>query len=158
MPDRPVQEAAVEALARTVVSQVSPAELPLFSATAARYRNDPAGTVNAKRTGDAALGFGAEAAVVLVTPFVLDLVARMLRRIGDKLGDNAADGIASRISRWFSRKPDGAAKESEPEPLTPEQLALIAETTRAEAAELALAPEESERLADAIVATLATRT
>lgn len=158
MPDRPVQEAAVEALARQVVSQVSPAELPLFSATAARYRTDPAGTVNPKRSGDAALGFGAEAAVVLVTPFVLDLLTRTLRRIGEKLGESAADGIAGRITRWFARKPEEASREPEPEPLTPEQLALIAETTRAEAAGLALAPEDSERLADAIVATLATRT
>ena len=158
MPVRRVQDEAVEALARQVVSQVSPAELPLFSTTAARYRTDPAGTVNPKRSGDAALGFGAEAAVVLVTPFVLDLVTRMLKRVGEKLGDSAADGIAGRITRWFSRKPEDASKEPEPEPLSPEQLALIAETTRAEAAQLALPPEESERLADAIVATLATRT
>src|SRR4051794_5857885 len=131
MPDRPVQETAVEALARRVVADVSPAELPLFSATAARYRADPAGTLKPKGAGDAALGFGAEAAVVLVTPFVLDLVSRMLHRIGDKLGDSAADGIAARITHWFARKPEGAPKEPEPEPLTPQQLALIAETTRA---------------------------
>ena len=73
------------------------------------------------------------------------------------MGDNAADGIAARISGWFSRKPEGGGAH-DPEPLSAEQLALIAETTRAEAAELALAPEESKRLADAIVATLATRT
>ncbi len=158
MPDRPVQDAAVEALARQVVAQVSPGELPLFSATAAHYRTDPVGTVTPHRSGDSALGFGAETAVVLVTPFVLDLVARMLRRLGDKLGDSAADGIASRITHWFARRPADAPRAPDPEALTPEQLALIAETTRAEAAELALAPEESKRLADAIVATLATRT
>jgi hypothetical protein len=157
MSQGPVQEAAVEALARQVVAQVSPAELPLFSATASRYRADPSGTLAPQRSADSALGFGAEAAVVLVTPFVLDLVTRMLRRVGEKLGDSAADGIAARITRWFSRKPETSPKDPEPEPLSPEQLALIAETTRAEAAELALPPEESERLADAIVATLATR-
>jgi hypothetical protein len=156
MADRAVQDAAVEALARHVVADVSPAELPLFAATAARYRSDPAGTVKPHRSGDPALGFGAEAAVVLVTPFVLDLVTRVLHRLTDKLGDDAADGIAARISRWFSRKP--SAEATAPEPLTAEQLELIAQTTRAEAAELALAPEESKRLADAIVATLATRT
>lgn len=157
MPERSVRDEAVEALARQVVTQVSPGELPLFTATATRYRADPAGTLRPQRSGDAALGFGAEAAVVLMTPFALDLVSRMLRRVGEKLGDSAADGIASRIAHWFSR---GSKEQSAtgPEPLTPEQLALIAQTTRAEAAELALAPEESARLADAIVATLATRT
>ena len=159
MADQSARDAAVEALARQAVADVSPAELPIFAATAAQYRADPQGTMApAARVGP--LGFGAETAVVLVTPFALDLVKRMFSRLSEKLGDSAADSLAGRISAWFGRKNETAAEmpEPEPDPLTAEQLALIADTTRAEAAELSLAPAESERLADAIVAALATRT
>jgi len=145
----------VEALARQVVADVSPAELPLFSATAARYRADPGGTLAPPRGRDDALGFGAEAAVLLITPFALDLAKRVLLRLFDRLGDSAADGLAARVGGWLS---GGRHEQSAPavEPLTPEQLRLVADTARAEASGLALPPDQSERLADAIVATLAT--
>lgn len=152
------QEKAVEALARTAVAQVSPAELPLFRATAARYRDDPDGTLAPRSAGGDTLGFGASAAVVLITPFALELVKRVFVRIADKLGESAADSLAGRVSAWFTGKADRPPGEPDPEPLTREQLALVAETTRAEAAELELPPAEQERLADAVVASLATRT
>ena len=152
------QDQAIEAIARQAVAEVSPAELPIFSATAARYRADPQGTLAASPVGDRALGFGIEAAVVLVTPYALELVKRIFKRLSEKVGDSAGDSLADRITSHFGGKPDAAAAPAHPEPLTPEQLALISETTRAEAADLALAPAESERLADAVVAALATRT
>lgn len=159
MADPTVRDTAVEALARQVVADVSPAELPLFSATAARYRADPAGTLTPRGGDDQVLGFGAETAVVLITPFALDLVRRLLSRLSEKLGDSAADSLAGRITAWFSRgSKQQPAADPAPEPLSPGQLRMIAETARSEAASLALPPEESERLADAIVATLATRT
>ena len=160
MSDPTVRDAAVEALARQVVADISPAELPLFAATAARYRADPAGTLAAAHPRDEVLGFGAEAAVVLVTPFALDLVRRILGRLSEKLGDSAGDSLASRITAWFMRRPTGAAGPTEvhTDPLSPEQLRLIAETARIEAASLALPADQAERLADAIVSTLATRT
>ena len=156
MPDGSVDD-AVEALARHAVAEVSPAELPIFAATAERYRADPQATLQ-PAAKVVPLGFGVETAVVLVTPYALDLVKRLFSRLTEKLGDSAADSIAGRITTWLGRKPDGAEEQNEAEPLSAEQLALIADTTRAEAASLALAPAESERLADAIVAALATRT
>ena len=149
-------DAAVEALARHAVAEVSPAELPIFAATAERYRADPQATLQ-PAAKVVPLGFGVETAVVLVTPYALDLVKRLFSRLTEKLGDSAADSIAGRITAWFGGKPEDA-EEKEAEPLSAEQLALIADTTRTEAASLALAPAESERLADAIVAALATRT
>ena len=157
MAEPSIQERAVEALARRTVADVSPAELPLFTATAARYRADPAAVLTPRRTGTDTLGFGVETAVVLVTPFALDLVKRMFDRLGEKLGSAAADSLAGRITSWLSGKPK-RPEDPGPEPLTADQLALVAETTRAEAAALTLPPDESERLADAVVAALATRT
>jgi hypothetical protein len=157
MPEPSVRQQAVDALARQVVADVSPAELPLFRATAARYHADPSGTVGAKPRADETLGFGAETAVVLITPYALDLVKRLFTRIVEKVGDGAADSLAARIVKLFG---GGTAKSEENgvPPLTPEQLRLVGDTARVEAGQLALPPDQADRLADAVVAALATRT
>ena len=155
MPEPPVRQQAVDVLARQVVAGVAPAELPLFRATAARYHADPTGTVAAKDRADEPLGFGAEAAVLLITPYALDLARRLLTRLVERLGDGAADTIAGRIVKLFSggqdRGNDGSVS------LSAEQLRVIGDTARAEAGQLALPPDQAERLADAVVAALATR-
>jgi hypothetical protein len=156
MPQGSVRDQAVEALARRAVTDVSPAELPLFSASAARYRADPDAALRAGGAGDRALGFGVETAVVLVTPFALDLVKRMFTRLAEKLGDSAADSLAGRIARWFGAKPDEPAEPEGPAALSADQLRLVADVTRSEAASLAMPADQSERLADAVIAALAT--
>jgi len=160
MVEEAVRQQAVDALARHVVAGVSPAELPLFRATASRYHADPEGTLAVKARTDETLGFGAEAAVVLITPYALDLVKRVLTRVAAKVGDGAADSLAARIVKLFGGG-SGAEKKAEKDaaaPLSAEQLSLIGETARAEAGQLALPPDQADRLADAVVAALATRT
>jgi hypothetical protein len=157
MAEQEIRRQAIDVIARRVVADVSPAELPLFRATASRYHSDPSGTVGVKPKADETLGFGAEAAVVLITPYALDLVKRLFNRIVEKVGDGAADSLAARIVKLFG----GDAKESQRDgvaPLTAEQLRLVADTARAEAGQLALPPDQADRLADAVVATLATQT
>jgi hypothetical protein len=152
--DNALQDQAVDALARQVVSEVSPAELPLFTATAARYREDPQGTTHPKSGADDSLGFGVETAIILVAPFAIDLVKHVFARLSDKLGDAAADSLAARITHLFGGSHDSKVED----PLSPEQLALIGDTAREEAAKLALPPDRAEALADGVVAALATRT
>ena len=148
-----VRDEAVAALAREVVSDVSPAELPLFAATVTRYRSDPAEALRSGGSSDRALGFGVETAVVLVTPFALELVKRMFARLADRLGDSAADSLAGRIRGWFSEPEES----DEPAALSADQLRMVAEVTRTEAASLQMPEVQSERLADAVIAALATR-
>ena len=145
---------AVEALAREVVADVSPAELPLFRATADRYFADPQATLAAGGKSDEALGFGAEAVIVLVGPLALDLAKRVLVRLVEGLGDSAATALFSRLRRDKAAEPNG---QREVEPLEAAQLALIRETAGDEARRLDLPPEQAARLADAVVASLATR-
>ncbi len=157
MADEALRWRAIDALARQVVADDAPAELPLFAATADRFRSDPDGTLSAAPAKDETLGFGLETAVVLVTPFVLELVKRIFTRVADQLGDQAADGIAGRIARIFRRDGGDAADESGPAPLTPEQLALIGAAAVDEAARLRLPPEKAQALANGVIAALATR-
>ena len=152
----PVRQQAIDVLARQAVADVSPAELPLFRATAARYHQDPVGTLSVKTRSDQALGFGAEAAVVLVTPFALDLVRRLFASLVEKVGDGVTDTLAERVLAWFGAS-DRASPPPEAPALSAETLALVAETTRDEATQLALPTDQAERLADAVVAALAVR-
>jgi 3-methyladenine DNA glycosylase/8-oxoguanine DNA glycosylase len=157
MADDAARQEAVEVLARQLVTDVSPAELPLFDATAARYHADPDATLEPKPGGDDSLGFGVETAVVLVAPYAIDLVKRIFTRVAQKVGDSAADSLAAKITHLFggTHKHDGP---KEPDPLTPEQLALVAETAREEAKHLKLPADRAEALANGVVAALATRT
>lgn len=156
MASHSVRDQAVEALARLAVTDVAPAELPLFSASAARYRDDPRAALSPGGSGGRALGFGVETAVVLVTPFALDLVKRLFTRLAEKLGDSAADSLAGRIMRWFDAG-DTSPETVAPGALSADQLRLVADVTRAEAASLQMPADQSKRLADAVIAALATR-
>ena len=148
---------AVDALARQVVAEQSPAELPLFNATAARYRADPSGTLAAGGRVDETLGFGVETAVVLLAPFALELVKRVFTQLADKLGDSAADSIAGRVSALFRPDPHEGKSPDADVALTPEQLALVSQTAREQAAHLTMPTAQADALANAVVAALATR-
>jgi hypothetical protein len=167
------ERATVEALARRVVAEVSPAELPLFRATADRYFADPEGTLAVRGRTDEPLGFGAETVVALVGPFALDLVRRVVGRLVDRLGDAVADALAERVLRKSG--PGGVAPTGAPaatpaetsgssgsaasglDPLDPAQLALVRQVADEEARRLELSPDRAQRLADALVASIATR-
>jgi hypothetical protein len=167
------ERATVEALARQVVAEVSPAELPLFRATADRYFADPDGTLAVRGRTDEPLGFGAETVVALVGPFALDLVRRVVGRLVDRLGDAVADALAERVLRKSGSggvAPTGASAATPAEtsgssgsaasgldPLDPAQLALVRQVADEEARRLELSPDQAQRLADALVASIATR-
>jgi hypothetical protein len=170
------ERATVEALARQIVAEVSPAELPLFRATADSYFADPDGALAVRGRKDEALGFGAETVVALVGPFALDLVRRVLGRLVDRLGDVVADAVAERVLRRTTTEGGGVASAgpasgssgtnaggsggsaaSGPEPLDPSQLALVRQVADEEARRLQLPPDRAQRLADALVASIATR-
>lgn len=149
-----VDREVIEALARHVVAEVSPAELVLFPATARRYFADPESALAGSRSTDQTLGFGAEAAVVLIGPFALDLAKKVLTRLLDKLGEAAADGLAARLARRLRPERDEPASA---DPLDGAQLTVVRQTAGEEARRLALPPDQANRLADALVAALATR-
>jgi hypothetical protein len=169
------ERATVEALARQVVAEVSPAELPLFRATADRYFADPDGTLAVRGRTDEPLGFGAETVVALVGPFALDLVRRVLGRLVDRLGEAVADALAERVLRksgsgeastggsaaapaaTSASSASAGDPQSDRDPLDPAQLALVRQVAQEEARRLELSPDRAQRLADALVASIATR-
>lgn len=150
------RDAAVAALARAAVTRTAPEELPLFRATSEAFFERPDELGENRR--DAMLGFGLEAAVVLVTPVALEVAKDVIFWLRDQVaaragerGEAALDWVAARLGAGPQEDaaPQGAG-------LTDEQLAQVRELALAKATQLQLPETKAELLADALVGSLAT--
>ena len=164
-----VDDALVASLARSAVAEAAPEELPLFRATSQAYFDDPE-ALKRQGSGDQMLGFGVEAALVLVTPvalsvardvlnFVVELVRGQAREHGKDLIDRLADRLVNRDGKPEAPAgppPVPAATESPPAGLTDEQLEQVRTLALEKAEQLKLSPEKAALLADSLVGSLAT--
>ena len=160
----PIEDALVAELARSAVAQTAPEELPLFRATSTAYFEDP-GSLERTDSRDEMLGFGVDAAVVLVTPValtvardVLNFVAEQVRAQAREHGKEAIAGFADRLlKRGAEAEAAGAARPAGEEPeLTDEQLEQVRALALQKAQQLRLAPDKAKLLADSLVGSLAT--
>ena len=78
-------DALVAALARATVERAAPEELPLFPATSEAYFNDPKALERSGGGKDEMLGFGVDAAVVLLTPIALTIAKDVIGFLGEQL-------------------------------------------------------------------------
>jgi hypothetical protein len=152
-------DALVAELARSAVERAAPEELPLFRATSEAYFADPA-AVGRTRSRDDMLGFGVEAAAMLVTPIALqlardvfDFLAAHLRKRAREEGEGAIDGL---IARMLHRGGDGEQDEKPAPELTDEQLEQVRALALEKARALKLSDAKAELLADSLVGSLAT--
>jgi len=144
----------VTRLARAVVTQIAPGELPLFEAMSRAYAADSS-RARTRRGGDEALGFGFADAAMLVTPVVLIAVDHIAIYLAEELGKSlthqAAEAITERISRLFRREP------STP-PLTHAQISRIRDIAIEAARAAALTEPRATILAETLVSQLTTAT
>jgi hypothetical protein len=154
------EDALVAQLARSAVTQTAPEELPLFRPTSEAYFDDPT-SLEQRGPDDQMLGFGVEAAAVLITPIalkvardVVNFIVEQVRGHAREAGKDAIDSIADRVL-----KKDG----DEAEPVAPAEIELSdeeLEEVRALALEkaklLKLPPDKAQLLADSLVGSLAT--
>ena len=168
----------VVALARATVERAAPEELVIFPAASEAYLQgeDPSKATR----GDPMLGFGVDAAVVLIAPVALtvakDVLAFLrvqLKKHAEERGDDAVDWL---INRLFGRKdeepsataPADAAAPAPPadagaaaEPpddveLTDEELEQVRALALEKAKQLKLPDAKAQLLADSLVGSLAT--
>lgn len=151
--------ALVAALARASVERAAPEELPLFRATSDAFFNDPA-ALEKQRSGDEMLGFGVDAAVMLVTPVALAVAKDVIEFIGTRLrarAEQEGGGAIDRVLDRLLRRGD----ETTPEPagiqeLTDEQLEQVRTLALEKAKQLELSDAKAELLAESLVGSLAT--
>lgn len=153
----------VAELARGAIATAAPHELPLFPAASRRFFADPEGAVDPARGRDEVLGFGIEAAAVLITPVALTVAKDVIRFLVDEVARTAKEesrsAIESRVRRLFRRgEADDARddREDAAQPLSREQLGEVRRIAVEKASVLRLPREQAELLADAMVGRLAT--
>ena len=162
MSDRSVAAATpddlVAELARATVERAAPEELPLFAPMSEAYLADPTALEPGKGR-DEMLGFGVEAAAMLVTPVALQVARDVLGFLHEQLRERAreqGEGAIDRIiARLVGKKDETAAAEPAAE-LTDAQLEQVRALAFEKARSLKLSDSRAELLADSLVGSLAT--
>lgn len=148
----------VAELARATVARAAPEELPLFAPMSEAYLADPK-SLDPGKSRDDMLGFGVEAAAMLVTPIALQVARDVLGFLREQLRERAreqGEGAIDRIvARLVGKKDDATAGEPVPE-LTDEQLEQVRALAFEKARSLKLSDSRAELLADSLVGSLAT--
>jgi len=154
-------DALVAALARASVERAAPEELPLFRATSEAYFDDPSALERPKSRDDM-LGFGVDAAVMLVTPValavardVIQFIGTQLRARAEKEGEGAIDRVLDRLLRRDD-EPVATPAAAGPAELTDEQLEQVRTLALEKAKQLKLSDAKAELLAESLVGSLAT--
>lgn len=162
MSDRSVAAATpddlVAALARAAVERAAPEELPLFGPMSEAYLADPAALESGKQR-DEMLGFGVEAAAMLVTPVALQVARDVLGFLHEQLRERAREQGESAIDRIIARlvgKKDAEEGAAPVDTLTDEQLAQVRTLALEKARTLKLSEAKATLLADSLVGSLAT--
>lgn len=142
-----MNEQPVAELARAIVSQVAPHELPLFGPVSRAWFADPKPT-RLRTSGDKALAYGLMEAIPVLTPFVLAAVSQvanyLLASLSNAAVDTAKDAISERVARLFRR-------DSAPLPLSQEQLSDIRKTVMRVAQAAGVPDQQSTLVTDALI-------
>ena len=162
MSDRSVAAATpddlVAALARATVERAAPEELPLFAPMSEAYLADPK-ALEPGKSRDEMLGFGVEAAAMLVTPVALQVARDVLGFLHEQLRERAreqGEGAIDRIiARLVGKKDEEAAADPVAE-LTDAQLEQVRALAFEKARSLKLSDSRAGLLADSLVGSLAT--
>jgi hypothetical protein len=146
-------------LARATVERAAPAELPLFGPTSEAFFEDPAG-LERSGGGDRMLGFGAEAAMLLVTPAALsvakEVVGFLAAQVRARLRDEGEGAVQRTLDRIFRHKGSETPNGPKPPELSDEQLERVRALALEKARQLKLPPDKADLLADSLVGSLAT--
>lgn len=143
-------------LARGVIAQAAPHELPVFRATAAAYLQDPQRVETAQK--DEMLGFGVDALAAL-TPCVLVVARAVVEFVAEEVAKALKDEGAGRIQqvvRRLLRRSDVSEDSAVPSSarLTQDQLGRVHRLALEKSAALNLSPSQAQLLADSMVGSL----
>lgn len=147
MADTPDEDAARE-LARLVVSQVAPEELPLFPVLADASLADPVRMFGSRDDVQERLGFGVGETVALITPYAV-LAATEAVKYLTKLALDAGTAVATRFLAHRGLVQTGGSHQDRPLQLRAEQVQELRGIVRDKALQLGLAEPKADLLADA---------
>jgi hypothetical protein len=143
-------------VARDLVSQIAPQELPLFSAASAAYYENPEAALKNIRSRDDFLGFGVDSLGALLTPVVLVVLSEVIGFLIDVAKKATEDGLAKEIPELVRAmfKRFRTSERDQPPVLTGEQVGLVPRKVLLAAKRLRLTSDQAQSLANAVTAQL----
>jgi hypothetical protein len=154
------QNQFVVMMARDLVSELAPQEIPLFRANSEAYFKDPQKMLEGKTGKDEMLGFGTGEAISLLTPVILSVSVEVVKFVTEEvkksLKTESASVINDVVKSMFKkyRPPEAPAGQPASPALTAQQLQEIHKLTLLKARQLNLQESQARQLADALVSGL----
>ena len=147
-------------LARDLISQTVPQELPLFRANSEAFFTNPEKLLAGQKGKEEMLGFGVGEAITMMSPAILmitsEIVKFLIEELKKTVKDESSALVSETVKKMFKKFRPEENKENSPAPLTPEQLAQVRELALKKARHLKLSDARCKLLADALVGSLAT--
>ncbi len=171
----PAQQQLIADLARDLLAETAPQELPLFRASSEAFFKDPQRVMSGTVGKDEPLGFGAGEGTSFLAPVILAVATRVVTFLAAEVGKSAqAEGstfINDTVKALFKRFRPAAAAEKQPTgeaslapkpaapapvpAVTPELLKRVREVAFQQAKQLRLSDSNAQLLADSLVGSLA---
>jgi hypothetical protein len=146
-------------VARDLVTEAVPQELPLFSATTEAYFRAMAGSVGRRAGKDEMLGFGIATGVSFLTPYILEIAGEVVQFLAEQIRksvkEQSASLIAGAVRKLFRKYSQPRETSDVPPPLTREQLTHLRKLVFDRARQLNLPEDKASLLADSMVGSLA---
>jgi hypothetical protein len=154
------QDQLVSELARDLVTDTAPQELPLFRPLSEAYLSDPEGTLKGQAGRDETLGFGLAEAATFLTPIVLAVItdvvkylsAHILQTVKEESSELASEAVKSLFKKY---RPTNQEERKAPRPLAPEQIARVRRLAFDKARQLEMSSAQANLLADSVAGSLA---
>ena len=143
-------------VAREVVSEIAPQEMPIFAAVSRAYFADPDDALKHFRSKDHVLGFGMEALAVLLTPVILQILSEVFEFLTTVAKKGVEDGVKKEVSELVAAmfKKFHSSKPTIPSILTKDQIGLVHGNVLLAAKKLRVPADKAESLANAVTAQL----
>ena len=144
-------------VARDLVSQMAPQEIPLFRVNSENYFKDPQKMLNHQPGKDEMLGFGTGEVVAYLTPVVLSISVEVVKFLTEEvrksLQSESSSVINEVVKGMFSKFHPATAQPGQPAAmsLTVEQLQMVHKLAFEQARQLRLSEGRARQLADSLV-------
>jgi hypothetical protein len=145
-----------------VVTEVAPEELDLFDELIGEYFRNPAPPKPGTASPDDPLGFGLGETMAAVVPaagaMVSVAIQFILTEFVNTTTEETAEAMKAKIRSLFKKEENQVAPEKQDSgvhPLTKEQLEAVKKLARKQAVQFGISPEEANKMANALIGSLA---
>lgn len=161
--DTPDGRKLIQELSKNIVVEIAPEEMDLFDELVAEYFHDPTPPDLTAKPKDDPLGFGLGEVLIAVTPAATAMVNAVLNHLFTEsvnaAKEESADIVKIKIKKLFhpERKDEKPATKDDKEvrPLNKEQLEQVKKLARKQAIKFGIHSDKAEKMANALVGSLA---